>query len=71
MNGTNNTNVVVTGSGTASDPITYNFHTNAQSYGHDGTSWMFYIVVIIVLGFPAAVGFLLGFYFGKSRKKSN
>jgi hypothetical protein len=64
----NDTNVIVTGSGTASDPLTYNFHVNAQSYG---TPWMFYIVVIIMLGLAAAAGFPLGFYFGRCRGKSN
>jgi ABC-type multidrug transport system permease subunit len=57
--------MTVSGSGTASDPYTYNFHTNAQSYG---MPWMFYIMVIIVLGLAATGGFLLGFYFGKRRK---
>jgi hypothetical protein len=64
----NDTNIIVHGSGTASDPRTFEFHTTAQSYG---TPWMFYLVVIIVLGLAAAAGFLLGFYFGKGRRKSN
>ncbi len=61
----NDTNTNVQGSGTASDPYTYNFHETAQSYG---APWMFYVVAIIVLGFAVAFGFLLGFYFGKRRK---
>jgi hypothetical protein len=69
MNGTNDTNAIVTGSGTASDPRTYDFQVNAQSY--HGTPRMLYIVVIIVLGLVAVTGFLLGFYYGKSRKKPN
>jgi ElaB/YqjD/DUF883 family membrane-anchored ribosome-binding protein len=31
---------------------------------------MFYTAVIIMLGLAAAVGFLLGFYFGKRGKQS-
>jgi hypothetical protein len=67
MSGTNDTNMTVSGSGTASDPYTYNFHETAQSYG---APWMFFIVAIIVLGLAASIGFLLGFYFGNRRKKA-
>ena len=35
MNSTNDTNIFVSGSGTASDPYTYNYHATAISYsGH-------------------------------------
>jgi hypothetical protein len=63
----NDTNVVVTGSGTANDPYTYNFHETPQS---GGPPWVLYAVVIEV-GLAAVAGFLLGDYFGNRRKKSN
>jgi hypothetical protein len=62
------TNAVVTGSGTAGDPYTYNFHVTAQSYR--GPHWLFYVALILI-GLAAVAGFLLGFYFGKRRKKAN
>jgi hypothetical protein len=34
MSGTNNTNVIVHGSGTAADPTVYDFHVTAQSVAH-------------------------------------
>ena len=61
----NDTNTIVQGSGTASDPYTYNFHDTAQSYG---APWMFYVVAIIALCSAVAFGFLLGFFLGKRRK---
>jgi len=60
-------NVIVSGSGTAKDPYIYSFRTTSQSYG---TPVMFY-AVIIVIGLVAVAGFLLGFYFGKRRKHSD
>jgi len=69
MNSANDTNMTVSGSGTASDPKIFHFHaTDNQSYE---TPWMFYAVVIAVLGLATAVGFLLGFCFGKRRTKPN
>ena len=63
MNGTNDTNSVVHGSGTASDPYTFNFHTYAQSVG-SRSPWEF-----------RGEGFLLGLivaavvaYLGRKRK---
>lgn len=66
MNETN-TNNFVSGSGTASNPYVYNFHATAQSYG---ASWMFCALVIAV-GMVGLVGFLIGFYFGRRRRKSS
>jgi hypothetical protein len=63
----NGTNAVVSGSGTASDPTTFEFHETAQSYG---ASWIFFSVAVLMLGLAMAVGFLLEFYFGKRGKKS-
>jgi len=57
------TNIAVTGSGTASDPYIYNFHITAQSH------WLLWMICVI--GLSAIAGFLIGFYFGKRRKKSN
>jgi hypothetical protein len=63
----NETNIITNGSGTASDPYTFNFHTTGQSYGHPSG----FHAVAIFLGLGVIVGFLLGFYFGKKQKKSN
>jgi hypothetical protein len=64
----NDTNITTTGSGTASDPTTFNNHVTSQSVviSHFGL-----YVVIIVVGLAAVTGFGLGFYFGKSRKNPN
>ncbi|HEV7924370.1 MAG TPA: hypothetical protein VGR14_03385 [Verrucomicrobiae bacterium] len=71
MNGTNDTNAIVTGSGTASDPYIFNIHATSETamIPH----FMFYAVLIVVafLAFVAAGGFMLGFYFGKRQKKSD
>jgi len=42
MNGTNDTNMTITGSGTAGDPYVYNFHTSAPSVitHHGGIYWL-------------------------------
>jgi ABC-type multidrug transport system permease subunit len=68
MNGTNDTNVTISGNGTTNDPYTYNFHATEESYG---APWMFWIVMIVMLGATLAAGFLIGFYFGKRRKNPN
>jgi hypothetical protein len=56
MNDTN-----ITGSGTASDPYIYNIHTPSQN---TQSPWVLYTVVIAVC-LAGAVGFLVGFHFGK------
>jgi hypothetical protein len=61
----NDTNVIVHGTGTASDPTTYEFQTTAEGYG--GAFWMLYAAILLVT-LAAAAGFLLGFHFGKKRK---
>jgi hypothetical protein len=60
----NDTNTLVHGSGSASDPTTFEFHESAQSYG----SHVMVCAVVVVVFLAAAAGFLLGFYFGKRRK---
>lgn len=57
----NNTNGVVSGSGTASDPYTYNFHTTGISNDHH------YFLFLILLVATAVVFFYAG---RKSVKKS-
>jgi hypothetical protein len=70
MNGTNDTNAIVSGSGTAADPYTYNFHTTSETFMMP--HFMFYAVLILIVVVLAATGgFTLGFYFRKRRKKSN
>jgi hypothetical protein len=64
----NDTNIIVTGNGTAGDPYTYNIHTTGQSIVM--THGMLAIIIILV-GLAAVGGFLLGFNFGVRRKKLN
>jgi hypothetical protein len=72
MSPTNDTNITMSGSGTAADPYVYNFHTDARLSAHSyGMHCMFLLIVMIALGSAAAGGFLLGFYFGKRRNKPN
>jgi hypothetical protein len=66
MNGTNDTNVIVHGTGTATDPYTVNFRVTAQSHAWH---WTFHEIVILVC-LAAVAGFLLGFYCGKRQKQS-
>jgi hypothetical protein len=65
MNGTNDTNMTVSGSGTASDPRTFDFHTTGNTYVVPG---VFYIIFLTIIASVAIAGFMLGFYFGKRRK---
>jgi hypothetical protein len=60
------TNVTVTGSGTASDPYVYNYHATG---GSSGGFWVL-SAVIIVASLTAVAGFRLGYYFGQRKKKN-
>jgi hypothetical protein len=64
----NVTNGIVTGTGTASDPYIYNFHTTSETVMIP--HFMIY-TILMVAALAAAGGFMLGFYFGKRRVKSN
>jgi hypothetical protein len=63
----NNTNIVVSGSGTGSDPYVSNYHITAQS---SGESWVL-SAVLIVASVTAVGGFRLGYYFGQRKKKTS
>ena len=67
MKGTNDTNGAISGTGTASDPYTYNFHEDGTS---QGAPWIFWSLVMMVFCGVAIVGFLLGLYFRNKRKRS-
>jgi len=57
------TNHAVSGSGTASDPYTYNFHSTGQS---SGAPWLL-CLLMVVSGLAVVAAFLPGYYFGKKR----
>jgi hypothetical protein len=62
-----NTNIIISGSGTASDPYIYNFHPHSETVVLP--HFMLYAVLIAAL-LAAGGGFVPGFYFGKRRRKS-
>jgi hypothetical protein len=68
MNGTNETNMTASGSGTATDPDSYNFHSSSET---DMIPHFVFYTVLIVVVLAAAGGFILDFSFGKRRAKSN